>query len=456
MSRLDHASLARRYAQPGPRYTSYPTAAHFVAQTQADYVQHLREAARRVDDPWSVYLHVPFCQQRCDFCACAVVPTKKHDRVAPCYVDSLVAEMDLVLAQIGPRRTMAQLHLGGGTPTYLEPELLDGLYAAVFERFEALPDMESSIEVDPRVTTLEHVDVIAKHGINRLSMGIQDFDPTVQDAIGRNQTAEQTFELARRARARGVMQLNTDLVYGLPGQTVDTITTTIERVVELAPTRVALYGYAHVPWMRPNQRKIDAEALPGAEQRLELFLAARAAFEGAGYTSIGLDHFALPSDPLALAFEDGRMTRNFMGYTVKAGADMLGFGLTAIGDVEGAMFQNEAKLARYHEQIAGGQLPVCRGLVRSEDDRLRGRVIADLMCRGVVSKAAIAEQFGVPFDQHFRAELQALAPLSRDELVVDGAERLELTQRGRVFVRNVAMVFDAYAPGGDKRYSNTV
>ena len=447
--------LVRRYTRSGPRYTSYPTALHFVDQTPQTYAQRLRTAARRVQDPWSVYIHVPFCRQRCTFCACAVVPTREHDRVAPQLVAALGEELRLVGAQIGERRKLAQLHLGGGTPTYLEPHLLDELYTQALADFEPLPDMESSIELDPRVTTGEHVEVLSRHGVNRISLGVQDFDAEVQREIGRDQSAAQTHELVRLARAGGMDQINMDLVYGLPGQSLDTIRETVAQVVEMAPTRVALYGYAHVPWMRANQRAIRVELLPRAERRLELFLAARAAFEAAGYESIGLDHFALPSDPLARAYDEGRVHRNFMGYTVKSGADTLGLGPTAIGDVDGAMFQNEAKLGRWHAAVAAGSLPVASGLVRSEDDLLRGQVIADLMCRGAVSKAGIAARFEIDFDHRFELELRDLEPFLADALVVNGPEHLTLTERGRTFVRNIAMVFDAYQPGSS-RHSSTI
>ncbi len=448
--------LVARYGGRGPRYTSYPTAAQFGPLDQDGYEERLWAAAARFREPWSLYVHIPFCQERCHFCACAVVATPQHDRVAPGYVDDLLAEMDLVRPRIRDRRGVVQLHLGGGTPTYLSPVLLDRLLRGIRTRFDLTSSGERSIELDPRVTTAGHLDVLAEHGINRVSIGVQDSAPEVQELIGRIQPLSLTRSVMEGARERGIVHLNLDLVYGLPGQTLSGIVRTVDEVLSVLPDRLALYGYAHVPWMRGNQRRIDAGLLPSADARLALFLAARERLEAAGYTSIGLDHFALATDPMARAYTDGTLRRNFMGYTVRGGTDMLGFGLTAIGDVSGALVQNTGKLSRYREAVHSGRLPVEGGVVRTNEDVLRGRVISDLMCRGRIHRPEIEREYSLSFDEHFSRELEALRAMGEDGLLTDDGLDVALTATGRCFVRTVAMAFDQYLGGTAKRHSVAV
>jgi oxygen-independent coproporphyrinogen-3 oxidase len=456
----DVRRLVGKYRTQGPRYTSYPTALQFLGMDEGAAIARLETAAAREDEPWSVYVHVPFCEKRCSFCACAVVASPERDRVSAPYVEALVRELDLVAARIGRRRGLAQLHLGGGTPTYLEPDLLARLYTEIDRRFESAPGVERSIELDPRVTTPWHLDVLGEAGITRVSLGVQDLDEHVQALIGRHQSAECTRMLVEGVRERGSFGVNLDLVYGLPGQTLATMSATVRDVIGLAPDRVALYGYAHVPWMRGNQKEIDEQELPSAEARLEMFLAAREAFLAAGYVAIGLDHFALPTDDLAVALHDGRLMRNFMGYTVAAGTDLLGFGVTAIGDVADVMLQNTAKLSRYLDVTARGRLPTEKGLHRTADDRLRGRIITDLMCRHSVDTAAVARDFALvgtdgetdddrraAFDLRFAEELARMAPMLEDGLVELAGGRIRVTDRGAPFVRNLAMLFDAHLQG---------
>ena len=450
-------NLVQKYRTAGPRYTSYPTAVQFTELSPEVYADRLHAASQRTAATWSVYVHIPFCRKRCTFCACSVIPTTAHDKVAAPYVQALLTEAALVGGRLGARRKLAQLHLGGGTPSYLHPNLLRAVLDGVLRHFELDPDLECSIELDPRVTTPEHLDVLAEAGVNRVSLGVQDFDARVQSLIGRAQSVEQTEALVQGCRDRGIGQVNVDLVYGLPGQTLEGLLHTAQRVLDLGIDRVALYGYAHVPWMASNQRSIDATSLPAAPDRLEMFLAARERFEAAGYVAIGLDHFARPADPLTVATEQGRLHRNFMGYTVRAGDDLIALGVTGIGDVDGAIVQNTAKLSRYAEAVQQGRFATARGLIRSPQDRLRGKVIADLMCRHRVNKAEIEQAFGVPFDRTFERERARLHTLAQDGLVVETPDELQVTELGRPFVRNIAMAFDAYLKAGvPKRHSATL
>jgi oxygen-independent coproporphyrinogen-3 oxidase len=351
---------------------------------------------------------------------------------------------------LGSRRRLAQLHLGGGTPTYLAPAQLRRVLEAVSREFVREPTGEWSIELDARVTTPAHIDVLGEFEFGRVSLGVQDLDPEVQAQIGRVQTRERIEAVINRCRAAGVTGVNLDLIYGLPSQTLATIQETIAATLELRPDRLALYAYAHIPWMpgRRNQQRIDETLLPGPSERLDMFLAAREQLLAAGYEAIGMDHFARPEDPLARAAEAGTLMRNFMGYTVVAGTDLLGFGVTAIGEVAGTIVQNESKLSRWTAAIDEGRLPTARGLTRSPDDQLRAAVIGDLMCHHRVDKRAIEQRFslesGASFDRHFEFELAQLKDASMDGLVFDDADYLALSDDGELFVRNIAMVFDTH------------
>jgi oxygen-independent coproporphyrinogen III oxidase len=455
-------ALARKYARPGPRYTSYPTAVDFGPLAASDYEALLARACEAVDEPWSVYIHVPFCAQRCSFCACSVIAAPERSRVEIPYVDRLIREIELVGERLGERRGLAQLHLGGGTPTYLTPAQLERALAAVCRVFLREAGGEWSIELDARATEDAHLELLGAYGFSRISLGVQDLDPEVQRQIGRVQSLARIVEVIRRARSLGVAGVNLDLVYGLPGQTPASMARTLAGVLELLPDRLALYGYAHLPAMpgRGNQRRIDEALLPSPSERLELLLGAREQLLAAGYEAIGMDHFALPEDPLARAATAQTLQRNFMGYAVRAGADSLGFGVTAIGELGGAIVQNHAKLSRWSAAIDAGELPTARGLIRSADDELRAAVIADLMCRARVDKAAIEGRFAVAsFDEAFVDELAELEEAAFDGLLFEHDGAIVLTELGRLFVRNVAMIFDARLRArraGAPRFSATV
>jgi oxygen-independent coproporphyrinogen III oxidase len=446
MSELSSISpdLLARYDGAGPRYTSYPTAVEFREDFQeADYLEVLRLADAGGDAPLSVYVHLPFCERRCTFCGCHSFATTRKD-VADPYLQHLLREIALVADRMPHRRKVAQFHLGGGTPTYFSPAQLQQLVLGFAGYFEFLPIAELAVEVDPRVTSEAHVAMLARLGFNRLSMGVQDFSPEVQQAIGRGQTAEQTATLLERARKHGFAGINFDLVYGLPAQTPESFAKTLEQAVALRPDRLAVYSFAFLPMIRGNQKRIDVAAVPNRDSKFKLLAMARDAFLAAGYHAIGMDHFALPSDELAMAQRQGRLSRNFMGYAVNPGEDTLGFGVSAIGDVRGALAQNQKMLAPYYRMLDGGHLPIQRGYRRTRDDEIRRDAILSLMCNFTVNRSALESRYGIVFGNYFRESLDKLAPFVKDGMcrIDDGG--VTAIGHGQIFVRNLAMCFDAY------------
>ena len=454
------AERLARYDRPGPRYTSYPTAVEFHdGFTSERYLEKLAEAARRPDAPLALYVHLPFCAERCSFCGCNVIITRKRG-VAERYLDHLEREIDLVADRLGARTGVVQLHWGGGTPTYLNVDELQRLWDTITRRFTLLSGAEVAIEVDPRVTDEAQVERLVALGFNRFSMGVQDFDPGVQDAIGRWQTHEQTVALHQAFRASGVESINVDLVYGLPQQTPASFADTIEKTIALRPDRVAVYSYAFVPWIKAHQKQIHPEDLPPREVKLALFGVAYERFIAAGYEQIGMDHFALPGDALAVAARERTLKRNFMGYTTAPAEDSIGFGVSAIGELGGAFAQNTKKLTRYEEAVMAGVPPVERGFERSRDDVIRRDVIQSLMCTFHLDVRAIETRHAIVFDEYFAAALRELdAGPVQHGFVQRTPDEIEVTQSGRLFVRNVCMAFDAYLKrheGQTQRFSRTV
>jgi len=435
--------LLQRYDRPGPRYTSYPTAVEFSEDFDPrEYADRL--GGLPTEQPISLYVHLPFCRHRCTFCGCHVIATPRRD-VAARYLEYLEREIEVLDRHLPGRAQLGQYHWGGGTPTYYDPEEMAQLQAAVRARFDVLPDAEVAVEVDPRVTTPEHVEALADLGFNRLSMGIQDFTPEVQQAIGRNQSEEETVRLFDHCRARGFASINVDLIYGLPGQTLGTFEHSVARVIDLRPDRVAVYSYAHVPWIRGHQKRIDADLLPAREEKFELFAAAIRAFRENGYRQIGMDHFALPGDELAVALDERRLHRSFMGYTVQRTPVMLGLGISSIGDVAGAYVQNAKKLKPYYGALDDGSLPVERGYVLSADDLVRRHVIQELMCNLYLDVGDAERRFEVDFQEYFAQELAELGEgPAADGLVLLGPEAIEVTDLGQLFIRNVCMPFDRH------------
>jgi oxygen-independent coproporphyrinogen-3 oxidase len=459
------AELIASYGKAGPRYTSYPTVPYWSREyTETDYRAALAEFGTRAGgdaQDVSMYLHVPFCERRCTFCGCNVIVSRDRSKGMP-YIDRLTREMDTVLgAAGGVRPRTAQMHWGGGTPTWLSPDELDELCRRIEERFEMLPDREQSIEVDPRVTTQEQLSVLRAHGLNRLSMGVQDFTPEVQEAIHRVQTVEQTSSLIDQGRAMGIDGINVDLIYGLPHQEPNAFAKTIEHVIDMSVDRVALYNFAYLPERMKRQRAILPEWLPTPEVKVELLLLAMRMFSEGGYRMIGLDHFAKETDELSRAQDDGTMQRNFMGYTTRAGRDLVAFGVSSISRVGRDFVQSVKETLEYSEAIDAGTLPVEIGMRLSDDDLLREHVIQSLMCYGRVDFDVVAERFGVQLLDQDPSIMPALDELAKDSLIEWEARTLRATPLGSFFLRNIAMAFDAYlgqppAGAGKVQFSRTV
>jgi oxygen-independent coproporphyrinogen-3 oxidase len=446
--------LIEEMNRPGPRYTSYPTAPQFKESFgPAEYADALARFGREpAERPLSVYVHLPFCGTLCLFCACNTVITKKPG-VASRYLDAFEAEVATVARAIGRRPRVTQLHLGGGTPTYLTVPELRRLHAILAARFEMAPGAEMAVEVDPRVTTPAQMEALASLGWNRASFGVQDFAADVQRAVNRVQSVEETRALVEAARRLGFSGINVDLIYGLPFQKEETFRATLDATLAMRPDRIALYSYAHVPWLRKGQQGFERHELPlpSPAEKIALMRMAILAFERAGYVHLGLDHFALPEDELARGLAAGTLHRNFQGYTVRRADDLVGLGQSAIGDLMGAYAQNEKENALYESRVLGGSLATVRGVRLTEDDERRRRAILAVMCEGALPPR---------LQEGLAAEVASLAPLEARGLVrrdADGTVRV--TALGRLFLRNIAMCFDAYlaaAPAGRPMYSKTV
>ena len=439
--------LLTKFDVAGPRYTSYPTADRFVeAFGEPDYLQALdqrRTGPAAMALPLSLYVHIPFCESLCYYCACNKIITKHHERSAP-YLRYLSKEADLHVQHIGAGQSVSQLHLGGGTPTFFSDDELSELMAMLRRNFNLVPGGEYSIEVDPRTVTAERLAHLARLGFNRLSFGVQDFDPIVQKAVHRVQPAEQVFALVEAARGIGFESINVDLIYGLPKQTPESFDRTLAQVAELRPDRIALYAYAHLPERFKPQRRIIAIDLPGAPNKVAMLARSLAAFEQAGYVYVGMDHFALPNDALAVAKRQGRLHRNFQGYSTQPDCDLIGLGVSAIGKVGATYSQNAKSLEEYQDLLDHGHLPVARGLAVSRDDLLRRCVIMALMCQGEVMFESAELAHLIDFRSYFASELETLRGMQEQGLVELSDTGIKVTPMGWFFVRGVAMVFDKY------------
>ena len=450
--------LIRRFDKLGPRYTSYPTADRFNADfTEASYIGYLaqRHNAAASNPPLSIYVHLPFCESLCYFCGCNKIVTKDRTRTAE-YLRYLAKEMALVAKHIGPDRRASQLHFGGGTPTFLTPDELRELMDLLRSHFNFLPDAELGIEIDPRTVNDDTMAMLAGLGFNRTSFGVQDFDPAVQQSVNRIQPYEMVEKAVTASRKSGFESINADLIYGLPKQSTESFNRTLDRVIELAPERIALYNYAHLPSRFRAQRLIVEAELPSAEERLQIFLMSVHRLLDAGYIYIGLDHFAKPTDELNLARLDKTLHRNFQGYTTRADCDLIGFGVSAIGKVGHSYSQSVRTLKAYYEHLDIDQLPVEKGYALTDDDVLRRQVIMELMCSGPVTYAAINQAHGIDFKSYFAEELVLLKQYEEAGLIVVDDERISVTPKGRMFVRASGMVFDKHLAQSTAKFSKLI
>jgi oxygen-independent coproporphyrinogen-3 oxidase len=437
------AGLLERYGVAAPRYTSYPTAIDWRGNLDpASYHERL-EAASQAAGPLSIYVHVPFCERRCLFCGCNVVITKNHARATP-YLDDLESEIAAAKSAGIGRRKVTQYQWGGGTPTFLSESEIERLHGLITGAFEFEAGAEIAIEVDPRHASTGQIETLARLGFNRLSAGVQDFDPKVQEAIRRVQSEEETRRVVSDARAAGFGSINIDLIYGLPFQTLEGFDRTLDRVLDIRPDRIALFHYAHVPWIRKHQEALPADAFPDAATRARIFVHAIGRLSDGGYELIGLDHFALPDDELARARRDGSLQRNFMGYTTRKGSDLVPFGVSSIGEIGGAFVQNPKEVETWSAMVRAGGHAIERGHVLDRDDRVRRDVIMRMMCGGRIDKRAVEKEWAVRFDDDFSVELADLEGAETDGLLVRGADSIEATPLGRLFLRNLALPFDRY------------
>lgn len=447
-----------KYSRPGPRYTSYPTAPEFNTNfTQSDLIEKFK--SQNDDRPLSLYIHVPFCRSACYFCGCNVIFTSKEEKKVK-YIEYLKKELNILAKHLNTNRTVTQMHFGGGTPTFLSPEQLKEVLDAIKETFPNFAsDAEVSCEVDPRFFEQGHMDVLKEAGCNRLSFGVQDLDPKVQEVIHRIQPYETTQNVVNIARAAGIKSINIDLIYGLPHQTKETFAKTIRDIVKLDPDRLAVFNYAHVPWMMKTQRKFDETTFAPPSTKLEILKDSIEFFSSVGYKMVGMDHFAKPEDELFKAISKGELHRNFQGYTTKGGADLIGIGVTSIGDGVDYYAQNFKTLPEYEAAIDAGDLPVFKGYKLNDDDILRQFVIMELMANFSLDMKRVEKEFNINFKEYFADALEALKEFEDAELLTIIDDKIEVNQTGSMLIRNISMPFDAYLnniPEDKRRFSKTI
>jgi len=460
---MDHqiifdAALIRRYDKAGPRYTSYPTAVQFHEKFGEDEYRATARASNMGGAPLSLYFHLPFCDTVCYYCACNKIVTKNRKRTVP-YLERLFREIELQGELFDRSRTVDQLHWGGGTPTFLSTDEMRALMRKTREHFRLRDDDsgEYSIEVDPREANAEIIALLRELGFNRLSLGVQDFDPTVQKAVNRIQSEAETFAVLDAARQNGFRSVNMDLIYGLPHQTVASFAATLDKVINAGPDRLSVFNYAHLPELFKTQRQIDTASLPAPGEKLAILQHTIERLTAAGYVYIGMDHFARPDDELAVAQREGSLYRNFQGYSTHADCDLVAMGITAIGKVGDSYSQNVKTLDEYSALLDAGRLPVFRGIVLSDDDKLRRAIITQLICHFELNYARIEQIFNVRFRDHFACELEELAIMQADGLLDVGAQSMVVRPVGKLLIRNICMVFDTYLRAAHKQqYSKVI
>ena len=455
------SKLIARYGGTGPRYTSYPTALHFSDEfTAGEYQNHALRSNEGLNPlPLSLYVHIPFCQSLCYYCACHKVITRNTNRVNR-YMDNLYEEIAMQAALFDDDRIVEQIHFGGGTPTYLSDEQLHDLLVHLRSRFSLRSgrEREFAIEVDPRSVTTHSISALAELGFNRLSLGIQDFDPQVQQAVNRVQSAADTIALVEHARDVKFNSISFDLIYGLPHQTQESFSRTLDTVIAIQPDRLAVYNYAHLPNRFKGQRMIKEHDLPSPDVKLEILKRTIEKLGNASYMYIGMDHFALPDDELVKAQQNGTLQRNFQGYSTHRDCDLIGLGVSAIGHIDNTYSQNASTTTEYQMALEAGNLPIRRGIEVDSDDRIRAEVIQQLMCYGQVDYSYFQKHLDTDFPSYFNSELTRLTPLQRDGLVELSPNRIQITATGRMLLRTVAMVFDRHlaSESSDTRYSQTI
>ena len=443
-----------KYSRPAPRYTSYPTAVEFRDLTMEEILPFYKNDNK----PLSLYFHIPFCKSACYFCGCNVIYTSKEDKKVK-YLEYLRKELDILKKHLNTNREVIQLHFGGGTPTFLSAEQLKEVLDLIHEYFPNFAeDAESSIEIDPRFLTREQLQVLVEGGINRISFGVQDFNFETQKAVNRVQSYELTQNVVQMAREFGINSINIDLIYGLPYQSFETFKETLDLVLTLDPDRLAVFNYAHVPWMKKSMRKIDETTLPEPSEKLKILKYTIDFFEGNGYEMVGMDHFAKPTDELFKALGKGELHRNFQGYTTKGGADLIGIGVTSIGETDDAYIQNYKDLKNYEKAIDEGKLPTFRGIILNEEDKIRKRIIMEMMANFSFDIKRFEKETGINFFNKFGDEVKELEEFVEDGLVEISDEKISVNKTGTMLIRNIVLPFDEYFKKmqNQKAFSKTV
>jgi oxygen-independent coproporphyrinogen III oxidase len=458
MSMLNvNLDLVKKYDVAGPRYTSYPPATKFTEAMMWPELAGKISVNNETTRDLSLYFHIPFCETLCWFCGCTTVITKNHGEGKP-YLDYLEREVAQMAARLNPKREVAQLHWGGGSPTFLQPDEIRRLGEIIRRHFTFSDDVEAGVEIDPRRLTRDHIVALHEIGFNRASLGVQDFEPKVQEAVHRIQPRDMTQQVLDWARELGFGSVNFDLIYGLPHQTVASFNHTLDTVLEMQPDRLAVFSYAHVPWIKPAQKILERKILPSPEVKLELLkIVIERLTENNRYIYIGMDHFARPGDELVTAQCNKTLQRNFQGYSTRGNADIYAFGMSAISQIPDAYWQNEKELPEYCAALDAGKTPLTRGYFSTDEDKIRRETIMRVMCDLSLDYAAISQRLGLDFARHFTDELAALAPFEADGLVRRSPAGVEVTDTGRLFIRNIAMCFDnTLTPSGERRHSRTI
>ena len=449
--------LVKKYNVAGPRYTSYPPATKFTEALKWPELAERILENNRTERDLSLYFHIPFCETLCWYCGCTTVITLNHNQGSR-YIDYLQKEVAQMSTLINPRRKAVQLHWGGGSPTFLSPDEIRRLGDVIHRHFSFSPDLEAGVEIDPRRLTRDHIAALREIGFNRASLGVQDFDPVVQESVHRIQPQAMTEQVLGWVRELGFTSVNFDLIYGLPHQTVESFNRTLDIVLGLQPDRLAVFSYAHVPWVKPAQKILEQKVLPPPEVKLQLLKnVIERLTENNRYVYIGMDHFARPGDELAVAQSRKQLQRNFQGYSTRAGADIYAFGMSSISQIPDAYWQNEKDLAKYYATLDAGQVPLVRGYLVTEEDKVRRETIMRVMCDLSLDYPAMSQRLGLNFAAHFEREIESLAPFEADGLVRRSSTGMEVTDTGRLFIRNIAMSFDnTLAPVGERKHSRTI